>query len=291
MRDPESDLSISIAMSDIIDVKPAPPEPPKSSIITFDEFSVKLKDMDLHEEDDDEDPVYLHAIEVERVVYDFVQELLLEVMEGSDNRNAENIRRDRLDKTKLFEELRQTANAYMIEKSTNVLLNNRINEYYKRGRNTRVFAKLSAFDESRFYNRYMYALTLVDRLKDRVEQAKFQQSCTLNKVFFDLHSSQMVTTIMEERLEKKVRRTLLRPDMEHLPRFVDREIRLMNAKRREISDTRLGLITRKHTLGHILNKIKELETVGINNFIAIQNEVVAVEKKIEGIRGSLQCEL
>uniref|UniRef100_A0A6P4FRJ6 Uncharacterized protein LOC108053871 n=1 Tax=Drosophila rhopaloa TaxID=1041015 RepID=A0A6P4FRJ6_DRORH len=155
----------------------------------------------------------------------------------------------------------------------------------KRSRNIRVFQPLSPENEKRFSARYMSALALLDSLKNRVDKAKHKYAIQMNSVILDLHSAQSVASITEERLEDTFRHYLVRPDSEILRRLVDRELRLMATKRNEISDTRLFLITRKHTLGHILGKITQLETLSdtlsIRDFISVQNEVFALQKKIE----------
>lgn len=107
-------------------------------------------------------------------------------------------------------------------------------------------------NEKRFHSRYMHALALLDSLKYRLDVAKHKHAIQMNRVILDLHSAQSVASITEERLEHLFREHLVRPESDNLRRLVDRELRMMTAKRNEISDSRLFLITRKHTLGRIM---------------------------------------
>ncbi|KAH8340000.1 hypothetical protein KR067_005617, partial [Drosophila pandora] len=281
-RDAGSDVSLDL--SDIPEFPESSQPVAPQSALTFAEFTLSFRASHFPDEQETEDPL-TKMIELEKITTDFLNDLLKEVVVGVEVRNYENLLRRRFDKRKLIRELKSITNTHILEKNMNLMLNTRMHEYYKRLKNTRVFAKLSAVDEINFYTRYMDALAVLDHLKKKLEMSKLQHGIQLSKVLFDLHSAQQVTSFMEDRLEKTVRKTLIKPDRDQLARIVEMNLRAIASKRRELSDTRLFLITRKHTLGNIMKKIHELDTVtanlAIKDFIAIQNDTVAIEKKIE----------
>ncbi|EDV56183.1 uncharacterized protein LOC6549459 [Drosophila erecta] len=252
--------------------------------VTMEEFS-NLSKVAFTVPEVQEDLTILHALEIRAVVKELLYDLFEATANISDIHNKQNAIRSKLDKNKLLDRLENVVNSYLFENSTNEMVGNRLIEYFKRNRNVRVFVPLSQEHEKRFHARYMQALALLDNLKYRLDVAKHKHAIQMNRVFLDLHSAQSVASITEQRLEHLFRKHLERADSDHLRRLVDRELRLMTAKRNEISDTRLFLITRKHTLGHIIGKIKELdtlsETLNIKDFLAVQNDVLALQKKIE----------
>ncbi|XP_037714908.1 uncharacterized protein LOC119550356 [Drosophila subpulchrella] len=272
-------------ISDIPEFAELPDTPtPKQKGVTLDDFSA-LNKVEFAERFDEEDVGILHARTVKNVVRELILDLIEETANKSDYHNQETVLRAKYDKKKLLEGLQNILDTYMIEKYTNEMMTNRLTEYYKRTRNARVFVSLSEENEKRYQARYFHALALLDSLKERVNVAKQKHGVQMNRVILDLHSAQSVASITEERLEHLFHKYLVRPDSDHLRRLVDRELRHMSVKRNEISDSRLFLITRKHTLAHIMDKITALDTlsdtVNIKDYISVQNEVFALQKKIE----------
>ncbi|KAH8348368.1 hypothetical protein KR084_006812 [Drosophila pseudotakahashii] len=281
--DSQDDSSV---MSDIPEFAELPDTAaPTQKSVTIDEFNALTK-VGFVELEDKEDSSVTYALALDRVVQDLLRDLIEEAAYRSDYQNEESALRAKFDKSKLLVELQRVIHSYMIEKYTNDMMTNRLVEFYKRNRNTRVFAVLSAENEKRYQARYFHALSLLDSLKERLDVAKHKHAVQMNRVSLDLHSAQSVASITEERLEHLFHKYLVRSDSDYLRRFVDRELRLMSSKRNEISDSRLFLITRKHTLAHIMEKIEELdtlsETVNVRDYISAQNEVLALQKKIEG---------
>ncbi|XP_017001121.3 cilia- and flagella-associated protein 184 [Drosophila takahashii] len=280
--DSQDDSSV---MSDIPEFAELPDTAaPTQKSVTMDEFNALTK-VGFVELEDKEDSSVAYARALNRVVHDLLRDLIEEAAYRSDYQNEESVLRAKFDKSKLLVELQRVIHTYMIEKYTNDMMSNRLVEYYKRNRNTRVFVVLTADNEKRYQARYFHALSLLDSLKERLDVAKHKHAVQMNRVMLDLHSAQSVASITEERLEHLFHKYLVRSDSDYLRRIVDRELRLMSAKRNEISDSRLFLITRKHTLAHIMDKIKELdtlsETVNVRDYISAQNEVLALQKKIE----------
>ncbi|XP_017077038.1 uncharacterized protein LOC108111910 [Drosophila eugracilis] len=275
----------SSIISDIPDFAELPEKPaPTEKVVTIEDFNA-LPRVGFEDVEDEPDPSIPLAYEIKMAVQDLLRDILHEATIKSDYQDQENVLRAKLDKTKLLIELQKVTDAYMYEKYTNDMVGSRLVEYYKRSRNNRAFATLSAENEKRYHARYIQALALLDSLKERLDVAKHKHAIQMNRVILDLHSAQSVASITEEQLEHLFHKYLDRPDCDNLRRMVSRELRLMSAKRNEISDTRLFLITRKHTMAHILDKITLLDTlsdtVSIKDYIAVQNEVLSLQKKIE----------
>ncbi|EDW90636.1 uncharacterized protein LOC6529978 [Drosophila yakuba] len=283
---PESEVG-SLDISDIPEFNEPPvfrTSVPEEKHVTLDEFTILSKvAFSLPEIREDRD-ISL-AFEIKSVVTELLFDLFEETAKISDLHNKENEIRAKLDKSKLLDELQKAVSTYLFERSTNEMVGNRLIEYFKRNRNARVFVTLSQESDKRFHSRYMQALALLDSLKYRLVVAKHKHAIQMNRVILDLHSAQSLASITEERFEHLLRKHLVRADSDYLRRLVDRELRLMTVKRNEISDARLFLIIRKHTLGHIFGKIQELETLSdslsIRDFLAVQNDVIALQKKIE----------
>ncbi|KAH8401454.1 hypothetical protein KR009_005550 [Drosophila setifemur] len=264
--DSQSGLSEMSDIPEFADASPEPEPEPRGRALTFDDFSAALKEVVVVEVSEDTDEEMSRIQEIEKTVQDFIEDLLRD-LEGSKYRSADRELRNKCDNYKLMRELLNLTDAYIIEKAENALLNTRLCEFYKRVRNTRVFRTLNLLDEGRYYYRYMNGLSRVDYLKQMLQSAKEMYARQMLLLVFDLQSAQTLVNCTEEHLEQTVRKTLLRPGRDFLGRVIERELRLMTSKRRDISDTRLYLITRKHTLGHIMkvslglqiHRIKELE--------------------------------
>lgn len=233
------------------------PKPRQEVQVTFEEMASSFYALQSHvkfEDDDDEGRVKTQ--EVENMVKDFVDDLLGKLVAQFEGRLWKNVLRSKCDKKKLFAELLTVTDHYIFEKYTNGLLNARLVEYYKRVRNNRAFGELDQEKETQYFVRYTQALNTVDSLKAHLVEVKHRHARQIHKVILDLHSAQSVASFTEARLEATVRKYLVRPDSDFLHRYVDYSLRLMAAKRNEISDMRLVLITKKHTLG-LLQKVSK----------------------------------
>ncbi|EDW08655.1 uncharacterized protein LOC6578817 [Drosophila mojavensis] len=191
----------------------------------------------------------------------------------------------KLDKDKIIRKLIELQEKYLCEQEYNAFLNSKMVEYYKRLKNARPFAILSPQMNQKLYKKYTEALTLLDHRLKVAAETKTRTAFLMSSVSMDL--SYIINIVMgtEEHFDNLVMKTLTTNRSDYLKHFVERELRYMNQKRYEISDTRLFLITRKHTLGRIVDRIKKLETINedicMDDFITIQNQVVALSKKIE----------
>ncbi|XP_046866381.1 uncharacterized protein LOC6646187 [Drosophila willistoni] len=223
--------------------------------------------------------------EVHQITNDFLEELINEVVTKSELLTADNMLRSNCDKQKLIEGILESIETYEIEKSVNFYLNARTCEYYKRQRIQRVFHTLPPAAEYYERRRYKQVLNHLDYVKKRNAEAKRKNAELMCSVLMDLQYATTIVKHSELHLEHTMRHHLIRNNSDSLKRIVERELKAMEHKRNEISDARLFLITRKHSLGRITDKIHQLEKVTedllISDFVAIQNQVVALDKKIE----------
>ncbi|KAH8254159.1 hypothetical protein KR032_008757 [Drosophila birchii] len=266
-------------ISDMADI-PSDDAPRK---ITFQGIPKEFATIEGDEEDANE--AVKRIVMASTIVEEFVDYLLTKIVTAYENRLSENKLRSKCDKMKLVTELRTIIDEYIYEKYTNEMLNTRLIEYYKRSRNNRVLVRLDEEIEHQYYERYIQALAKVDHLKLCLQAVKYKHAALMVKVNLDLDSAQYFGSNVESKLERKIQKLLVRPDSDFLKRYVDWALRQMNAKRNEISDMRLGLISKMNTLGQLRAKLQELETVSstvsIQDFISIQNDVINLEKKVE----------
>lgn len=202
----------------------------------------------------------LHRIkqkqELDTIVAEFVEQLLGDTVYKYETGLAEMIQRNRFDKNKLYEDLRDTIDACLLEQQKNNYLNVKMVEYHRRNKNFRAFDKLAPKAARLEHQRYIHALYQLDFAKQTAAEAKKKNAYLMSSVLMDLSHIQNLNMDIEEYLET-VFTSAFSSKSDAFRRFVDREIRRMQQIRYEISDVRLRLITRKHTLGII----KEVRTL------------------------------
>ncbi|XP_060646923.1 uncharacterized protein LOC132784994 [Drosophila nasuta] len=221
---------------------------------------------------------------ITQVAADFLNDLIRNVVI-----TAEQIREDlkfnkSINKWKLHNHLSDIVRKYTIEKDINAYLNSRMSEYHKRAKNLRVFMKLPLELHEKERERYREAITKLDFNLILMAEAKKKSSYLLPSVMMDLSYFESICRHSEQVLNDRMLDTLGR-NSEYLRKVTERELRLMSQKRNEISDIRLSLLTRTHTLGRITDKIHKLEQINedisMDDFITLQNQVAALNKKIE----------
>ncbi|XP_060648846.1 uncharacterized protein LOC132786351 [Drosophila nasuta] len=219
-----------------------------------------------------------------KITLDFMDDLIYMVVKEVEDEKRESRFKHQLDKRKLILKLIEARDSYLYERDVNTFLNARMCDYYKRGRNTRPFATLPKSSEAREYTRYKQALFTYDYHINAMAKTKTKSSYLLGSVMMDLSYIDNIGRQSEEHLEL-VMLSILGKRSDYLYRVTERELKLMREKRNELSDTRRFLITRKHTLGRIKEKLAKLEKINdelvMDDFISIQNQVTAINKKIE----------
>ncbi|EDW08654.1 uncharacterized protein LOC6578816 [Drosophila mojavensis] len=215
----------------------------------------------------------------------FLTELINQVVNKVETDIANNLASDKFDKKKLMDEILLEFNNCIVEREFNHFLNSKMYEYFKRGQNTRTLSSLPPREHKREYLRYIAALNLLDHRLKVAAATKRRTAFLMSSVSMDLSYILNIVMGTEEHFDDLVTKTLTTNRSEYMKHVVERELRYMSQKRYEISDTRLFLITRKHTLGRMADRIKKLETINedicMDDFITIQNQVVALTKKME----------
>lgn len=191
-----------------------------------------------------------YRLELETIVGDFVDNLLTEIVTKFETELAGLQYKRRFDQEKLYADLQASIDSYREECSKNSYLNAKMVEYNKRLKNTRSYEPLSSKTAKIERERYHRALHQLDHHKQRAALAKKQNSYLVASVLMDFMHVENLTMDVDEHLENFIVQTFSQQS-EAFKRYIDREVRRMQLMRYEISDVRLSLITRKHTLGVI----------------------------------------
>ncbi|XP_043643586.1 uncharacterized protein LOC122613458 isoform X3 [Drosophila teissieri] len=230
--------------------------------------------------------VNLRIVETRQIVHDFISHLIQKII-VPEHRGTEEYTRVRLDKEKLLDGLQSVVHDYMIVKDQNKQLEDRLIEYFRRTKNFRCFDHLAQDAEMTFSRRHENALAYLSYGQERLAKVKEKYGILMTTAFLDLASVMNIVLSTEHHLEQTLKQVLVRPDAEtdFLKRLVARELRLMADHRNQISDARVLLMSQKHTLGRVLEQIRDVDTVcdgvSLNDFISVQNKVLGLEKKIE----------
>ncbi|EDV37884.1 uncharacterized protein Dana_GF11197 [Drosophila ananassae] len=225
--------------------------------------------------------------ETNMVIGTFIEQLVGEVVFLIEHKSPNELLRENLDKLKLIAALEILVNDFLMLKDINSVLNERMVSYCRQNKLLRNIQPLSSEETAVAQLRYNAALQNLGEGLDRVAQVKTEAGLASNKAIISLVHINNVATTTEVHLEGVIRKLLVRPDAEtdYLKRMVAKELRLMATVRNEISDTRLFMLTRLHTLAVTRERAEKLEcvaeNVSMNAFVATQANVVALEKKLE----------
>ncbi|KMY93461.1 uncharacterized protein LOC6734292 isoform X1 [Drosophila simulans] len=228
----------------------------------------------------------LRTIETSQVIYDFINHLIHKVV-MPEHRGTDEYIRARLDKEKLLVALQNEVHDYRSVRDHNKQLEERMVDYFRRTKNFRYFDHLPQNAEKSYSRRLDHALTYLSYGQERLNRVKEKYGILMTTAFLDLANAMNIVLSTEHHLEQTLKHVLVRPDAEtdFLKRLVTRELRLMADHRNQISDARLLLMSQKHTLARILEKIRDVETVcdgvSLNDFITVQNKTIGLEKKLE----------
>jgi len=190
--------------------------------------------------------------QVRQIVFQFLDKVIDDAVNTAEYVDPSEVLRTKLDKEKLMDQFQKTYIQYLATKFFNADVNNKMFEYYRRVGQLRCFDKLLPKVEVTEYHRYIDAIHKYDHLTKRVDETKKTNGALLSSVRLDLEYVHNMALKSVESLETCFRETLLRKDAEFLPRVVENELRRMQQMRNEVSDSRLWLITRQHTLGRLV---------------------------------------
>ncbi|KAL7742233.1 hypothetical protein ACLKA6_005497 [Drosophila palustris] len=225
------------------------------------------------------------AKEVRQVVFTFLAKMIDEAVDTAEYVDPIKELRGKLDKHKLYIQLQKLYGQYLAAKFFNVDVNNKMYDYYRRVGQLRCFDVLPPKVELVEYYRYMDAIHLLDHLKQKINETKKTNSELLASVKMDLDFVHNMAHVSVHALETTMRDVLLRKDAEFLPRIVENDLRRMQKMRNEVSDSRLWLITRQHTLGSLLERKRNFDQIAedltMDQFLVTQREVTALGTKVE----------
>ncbi|XP_030387119.1 uncharacterized protein LOC115633782 [Scaptodrosophila lebanonensis] len=225
------------------------------------------------------------ARENARLANDLLQRIINEVVDRAERIDPKMFALKNLDKSKLMKNLIRELQLFICEKQINENLHSKIIDYCKRTKSFRLLSKNAEQKERVELDRFNSALNSLDHFKKCAAMAKKMNSYLMSSVLMDLAAVRSVAMSTEVDLENTIRKNLIRKDSEFLSRIVNRELRLMNNVRNEISDARYDLLIRKHTLGRLNERIAKFEYINdeleMSQFISKQTEVLSLSKKIE----------
>lgn len=187
-----------------------------------------------------------------QICIDLLYRIIDDVVETAEYVNPLKLLLSRLDKPKLLSDLHNVISECFAAKQFNSDLTNKMFDYYRRVGQLRCFDPLLSQQELKEYKRHREALAVLDHLKKKAAETKANYVWLMASVIMDLNYVRKISLTTVDSLENCFRTTLLRKDFEVMPRIVEHELRRMQSLRNEISDSRLGLITRQHTLGRLI---------------------------------------
>lgn len=225
-------------------------DPRKTDFEDEDVFTMFKKSIATGEIDADEVARIRQMQMVISITMDFLMELLEKVVTQTEEKKTHEQLKGKLNVEGMMYTLKEEVQGYISEKEMNVFLNGRMIDYYKRLKNFRQIKELPNNLILLEYQRYMDALICLDRVLETTKETKRKVSFLMSSVLMDLTYVQNIMMDTEEHFENIVLHTIGKRT-DYLFKVAERELRLIDKKRCEISDERLSLITRKHTLARI----------------------------------------
>ncbi|KAH8271752.1 hypothetical protein KR044_004003, partial [Drosophila immigrans] len=223
--------------------------------------------------------------ETRQIAFEFIHKIIDQVVEISEYVDPIKLLRGNLDKDKLMAQLQKLYSQFLVAKQYNVDVNNKMYEYYRRVGQVRSFDTLPPKVEQVEYKRYMDALMMLDHLKNKAAETKKTNSEVLTSVRLDMDYVHTIALASVDSLEQCFRDVLLRKDAQYLPRVVENELRRMQQVRNEVSDSRLFLITRQHTLGRLVERKRKFDQITddltMDQYLMAQRDVTALGTKVE----------
>ncbi|XP_062134845.1 uncharacterized protein LOC133844726 isoform X1 [Drosophila sulfurigaster albostrigata] len=223
--------------------------------------------------------------ETRQIAIEFIHKIIDQVVDTAEYVDPIKELVAKLNKSKLMAHLQKLYGQFLVAKQFNVDVNNKMYDYYRRVGQTRCFDSLPAKVEQVEHKRYMDALKLLDHLKKKTEETKRTNSEVLASVKMDMDFVSNIALSSVEALENRMREVLIHKDAQILPRIVENELRRMQQMRNEVSDSRLWLITRQHTLGRLVERKRKFdqitEELTMDTYLMAQRDVTALGTKVE----------
>ncbi|XP_022227540.2 uncharacterized protein LOC111077537 [Drosophila obscura] len=237
------------------------PEPVHKELAIQDDIDIMAQIYIESESDDDGkevvDPKLAAMILVKKMTSDFLDSLINRAVQISEI----GARAKLFDKGKMLVEIERLVHLFIVERSTNSLLNNKMGEHYKRNRKPDKYAALPPHVEAIEGRRYIAALNLVDNLMERSSIIKRNGSYVISRAQLELHACYTLSKFVTENLETCMRKNLLRQDSERMRRLLDAELRRMENLRNEISEKRYELNLNLRSLAVMAEKMRLVERI------------------------------
>lgn len=247
--------------------------PRKAEFADEDAF-IMFKDSILAGEFDDDRESIKHQLQLLTITMDFIQELLHKVVTESEKKEKQDSLTYKLNMVTMYDTLKEDVQSLRLEKETCNFLNSRMVDYYKRLKNFRLIKALPENLILPEYQRYMEALKWLDHVLNVAKETKRKVSFLMSSVLMDLTYVQNIMMDTEEHLQNIVLK-LIGKRSEYLYKVAERELKLIEKKRNEISDERMFLLTRKHTLAqitHVSLKIYFTFSLPLNIYPSLSSE-------------------
>ncbi|XP_030555726.1 coiled-coil domain-containing protein 96-like isoform X2 [Drosophila novamexicana] len=220
-----------------------------------------------------------------QICIDFVYKAIDDAVNAAEYVDPDAMLASKLDKHKVIRDLHRIIADCLAAKQFNQDLCSKMYEYYRRVGQFRVFEPLPREAEEEEFRRQRHALYMLDHLKQKADETKKRNNMLLASVTMDMNHVRNISLSTVALLENRIRNTLSRKDLQFLPRIVEHELRQMQAMRNEISDNRLWLITRQHTLGRVIERKRNFDQITpdltMDEFLNAQRDVTALGTKVE----------
>ncbi|XP_017150781.1 uncharacterized protein LOC108160988 isoform X2 [Drosophila miranda] len=261
------------------------PETVRKEVIIQDDVDMMAQIYVESESDDDGkdvvDPKLAQQIQLSKMMSDFLESLINRAVQLSEI----GARAKLFDKGKMLVEIERLVHLFIVERSTNNILNNKMGEHCKRNRKPDKYATLPPAVETIEHRRYVGALNVVDNLMERLTIIKNNGSFVISRAQLELHSCYTLSKFVTENLENCMRKGLLRQDSDKLRRLLDAELRRMENLRNEISERRYELNLNLRSLAVITEKMRLVERITDDLTTSeVQNatdNIIHLEKRLE----------
>ncbi|EDW64120.1 cilia- and flagella-associated protein 184 [Drosophila virilis] len=220
-----------------------------------------------------------------QICIDFLYKAIDDAVDAAEYVDPDVLLASKLDKHKVITDLHRIIADCLAAKHFNHALSSKMYEYYRRVGQFRVFDTLPRHVEEEEFRRLRNALYMLDHFRHKANETKKLNQLLLASVTMDLNYVRNIALSTVESLEKCIRNTLSRKDLQFLPRIIEQELRQMQNVRNEISDNRLWLITRQHTLGRVIERKRNFDQITpdltMDEFLNAQRDVTALGTKVE----------
>ncbi|XP_061392710.1 plectin-like [Musca vetustissima] len=240
------------------------------------------KESDLNWEEIFQQEAHRHLCEnVERLLNDLIDQ----AVEVAEHISPEAMLRKHLDKHKLVMEIRNKVHERVVERRVCEFFNRKAVEYFKRKKILR-----SIMPDSKRYvelemRKYLHAISRLDELLAKEENAKLMASKTQMELENELQMQREKSEKAIADFEEVVRRNLIREARPKCNMLIEKLLLEMSKCRQEVNEVRFEMILKLHTEASLRKKLSNIEDLGngltMKSFEGIHNETQILDRKIE----------